>query len=271
MTKGDLTTLADVKAWLGRGDTNSDALLAALITRASRAVCSYLQRPILLPRSITEIRGGTGTNTLLLREWPVLSVASLTIDGIAIPQASTQQPGWTLEGWSGAPPGRPQALSLRGGSFGSPLGRNVANVEVTYQAGYQITAEPQTVSEGIAEVLAPYGEWASDMGVCYADGVPLAKVAGAPARGQYALDAEAGTYDFNAADNGQAVTITYGYVPTDIADACIELVAERYKYSQRVGEKSHSLAGNETVSFDTTRFTPLIVSLLAPYRAIAPV
>ena len=40
---GDLTTLADIKAWLGRTDSNSDSQLSALITRASRQILTDLQ------------------------------------------------------------------------------------------------------------------------------------------------------------------------------------------------------------------------------------
>ena len=65
--------------------------------------------------------------------------------------------------------------------------------------------------------------------------------------------------------------ITYSYVPADLADAAIELVSERFKYAQRIGETSHSLGGNETVSFDNARFTPLVISLLAPYRHVLPI
>jgi hypothetical protein len=269
MAANDLTTLTDVKSWLGRTDTNSDALIAALITRASRSICSYLQRPLLLPHSVTEVQDGTGGNILVLKEWPVLSVSSVSVDGITIPQAAQQSPGWILDAWNSVPPGRMQALRLRGYSFGSAA-RNVATVQVTYQAGYQIASERQIVTAGEASVAAPFGPWASDAGVAYANGTPLVAVTGAPMAGQYALDAEAGTYDFAAGDDGAAVLISYGFVPYDLADACIELVSERYKYAQRVGEKTHSLGGNETVSFDTTRFTPLVMQLLQPYRNVPP-
>jgi hypothetical protein len=272
MTANDLTTLADVKSWLGRTDTNSDTLIAALITRASRSICSYLQRPLLLPHSVSEVHDGTGGNILVLKEWPVLSVSSVVIDGIAIPQAAQQSHGWVLDAWNGVPPGRMQALRLRGYAFGSgsPGARNAASVQVTYQAGYQIASERQIVTAGEASVAAPFGPWASDSGVTYANGMPLVAVTGAPTTGQYALDAEAGTYDFAAGDDGAVVLISYGFVPYDLADACIELVSERYKYAQRVGEKTHSLGGNETVSFDTTRFTPLVMQLLQPYRCVPP-
>jgi hypothetical protein len=48
-------------------------------------------------------------------------------------------------------------------------------------------------------------------------------------------------------------------------------VSERFKYSERIGERTHSLGGNETVAFDTTRFSPLIEAMLRPYKNLLPV
>jgi len=291
MATNDLCQLADVKAWLGRTDANSDALLTALITRASRLILSSLQRGTILPRTITEVRDGTGSQSLTLKAWPVISVNGLIVDNQTIPPSpamtgtsapasgatpspgGARQPGWMLEAWDGTPPGRPQTLSLSGYSFGlcCPGARNFQDVQIVYQAGYQVTNESQVIGGGAASVSAPYGAWASDAGVTYASGTPLQAVPGTPAAGQYALGPAAGGYVFNAADNGQTVLISYGFVPADLAQAAIELVSEMYKYSQRVGERSHSLGGNETVAFDTSRMTPLIQSLLQPYRHILPV
>lgn len=262
MSLYDLTTLADVKAWLARSDTNSDALLAALITRASREILSYLQRPLLLPHSVTELQRADGHSHIVLREWPVTSVASVAVGRASVPEAATPlDSGWLLEAWNGAPPGRPQGLNLAGWHARGPI-------EIVYQAGYQVTNEAQTIAGGAASASAPFGAWAMDAGVTYADGIALACVASAPAQGQYAFGPTPGDYLFNAADDGQSVRLTYGFVPFDLADAAIELVAERYKYAQRIGEKTHSLGGNETVSFDNTRFTPLVTSLLQPYRRV---
>jgi hypothetical protein len=273
MAVNDLTTLADVKAWLGRTDSNSDALLSALITRASRQIYSYLQRSLILPHEVNEVRDGTGGNVLVLGQWPVMSVAAVIVGAREVPQAPTPVgSGWTLEQWDGLPPGRPQAVSLKGYAFGQsfPGAENNQIVTIAYQAGYQVSEEPQIVSAGSATVNAPYGEWASDQGVSYASGVPLQSVTGAPSVGQYQLSGTPGTYNFNSGDDGASILVSYGYVPSDLADACIELVAERYKYSERVGEKSHSLGGNETVSFDNARFTPLIAAMLQPYRRTIP-
>lgn len=274
MAANDLTTLVAVKLWLGRTDANSDGMLTALITSTSRQILSYLQRSIILPRTVTETRDGTGGATLVLRQWPVISVASLSVCGQAVSPATTPTGcGWSLDAWDGAPPGQQQRLSVSGSSFGirMPGLRPQNNVVVTYQAGYQVSAEPQTIDGGAASVIAPYGAWASDAGVTYANGTALTKVASSPAIGQYALDASAGTYDFNVGDNGQAVLISYGFVPSDLADACMELVSERFKYSERIAETSHSLGGNETVSFNTSRFTPLIAAMLQPYRNVLPI
>lgn len=270
MAANDLTTLADVKAWLGRTDTNSDPLLSALITRASRQIYSYLQRPLVLPHSVSEMQGGAQGRISLLKEWPVLSISSLGVDGVTIPEAAgATGDGWTLEPWDGVPPGRPQRLWLRGYDFSACGG--FGSVRIDYQAGYQITNETQTVAGAAATVAAPFGAWACDVGVAYANGTALTKVSGAPTAGQYQPTPNApGSYTFSAADDGQEVLITYGFAPSDLADACIELVSERYRYAQRIGEKSHSLGGNETVSFDNTRMTPLVVALLQPYRRIAP-
>src|SRR5215469_7297008 len=104
MATNDLTTLADVKSWLGRSDTNSDGLLAALIGRASRQILSYLQRPLILPHAVNELRDGTGGKMLQLKEWPIIAIASVSVDGVVIPQSlSPRQSGWTLSPWNGVP------------------------------------------------------------------------------------------------------------------------------------------------------------------------
>lgn len=269
MAANDLCTLADVKAWLGRSDENSDAVLAALVTRTSRQILSWLRRPNILPHSVSEIRDGTGGLTLVLREWPALSVASLSICGQAVPPASSRPcGGYALEPWNGLPPGYAQVLALNGYRFT----REAQNVAITYAAGYQVNAEAQIVANAGVTVIAPYGSWASDGGVTHSDGTVFVQVSGAPAVGQYQLTPDApGSYTFNSADNGATVLVTYGYIPADLADAAIELVAERFRYAQRIGETSHSLGGNETVAFDNARFNPFVTRLLAPYRHVLPI
>ena len=196
----DLCTLDNVKAWLGRSDENSDAVLTSLIARTSRQMLSYLRRGTILPHAASEVRDGNGGSCLVLREWPVLSIAALSVAGQTIPPAlSYCTVGFLLEPWNGVPPGRAQRIVANGFGFV----RGGQNVAIAYSAGYQVAAESQTVANGTATVLAPYGAWASDGGVGYAGGAALVQVGGAPAPGQYQLAPDApGTYNFNAADNG---------------------------------------------------------------------
>ena len=61
----------------------------------------------------------------------------------------------------------------------------------------------------------------------------LAAVTGTPALGQYSVSN--GVYAFSAADAGQPVLISYGYVPQDLAQAALELAAGRFRAAERIG------------------------------------
>jgi hypothetical protein len=86
----DLTTLANVEAWLGLtvgADPTADALLSRLITAASTYFQQYCSREFALT-SYAETRSGLGGSRMMLFNTPVASVSSLTIDGVAIPARS---------------------------------------------------------------------------------------------------------------------------------------------------------------------------------------
>src|SRR6266849_1555225 len=88
MAFGDLTILADVKAWLQTGQdafpATDDVLLSRLITAASQFVQSWLNRQI-APSDWQESRDGTGGQRLGFANIPVTAVLSLSIDGLEIP------------------------------------------------------------------------------------------------------------------------------------------------------------------------------------------
>ena len=191
MAFGDLTTLADVKAWLQTGqdafpDTD-DALLARLITAASQFVQSWLARNI-APSDWQEIRDGTGGQRLAFANFPVSAVLSLSIDGLEIPPSPADG------GFGAGYVFSPTELALRGYVFT----RRAQNVFVTYTAGYAVT-------------------------------------------------------------------------PPDIAQACIELVSQRYRERARIGEVSRALGGGETVTYSQQDMSDDVKLLLSQYRALAPV
>ena len=84
----DLTTLADVKEYLDieTGDTRHDQLLARLITAASRQIEIYCRRSFDI-RACTETLDGNASDILFLANTPLVSVASVSIDGEALAPA----------------------------------------------------------------------------------------------------------------------------------------------------------------------------------------
>lgn len=298
MAASDLASLQDVKDWLaGGGPTLGSAdnnLIGRLITAASGGIYSYLSRSVIIPQVVTERYDGQGNPRLLLRNYPVLSLGSLVVDGSAVvagsyPAGSTGA-GWPPGGylfspWDGLPPGKPQALDLWADSGGAsvnhrsfPRGRQ--NVQVTYLCGYQVVGEAAVVpaqAPYAVPVQAPQGPWASDGGVAYAAGGSLAAVVGTPSKGQYVPPSrgvndedDTASYTFSSADAGESVLISYGYVPSVVGVACVEWVAERYRYRQRIGQKAQTVAGQQTASYDTSGVPDYVKQVLGPYRNVVP-
>ena len=194
MAYGDLTTLADVKAWLQTGQSAfppaDDALLTRLITAASQYIQTWLNRRI-AQCDYLEVRDGTGGQRLQFSSFPVSAVLSLTIDGMPILPAPPPSPsaGLTM-GYVFSP----TQLAIRGYYFT----RRSQNIVITYTAGYPTT-------------------------------------------------------------------------PPEIAQACIELVALRYRERTRIGEVSRSVGGGETVTYAQKDMSLPIATLLQQYRAVAPI
>lgn len=264
---GDLTTLANVKAWRSPpiSTTADDAQIARVITAASGFILRSLQRT-LQSQSYSETRNGTGGTELMLRNAPVTALASLSIDGDAIPAApDATSCGYVLAGDTGV-------VYLRGYAFC----RGVQNVVATYIAGLLVGGEAHAVPASSPYQLscgALTQLWAGDAGVAYAGGAPLvALAAGAtPAAGQYVPPAAPdGFYQFAAADAGQAIAVSYSYTPRDLEQACIELVLQRMNERARIGEAGKTLAG-EVVSFVQKDMIASVASALQPYRRVVPI
>lgn len=255
----DLVRLAD----LGVSE-DPDGSTQRLITAVSRTILTALNRPAILPQSYTEIRTGGGSS-VLLANWPVTAITRVTIGSTTVSAANGFGSGYTLQPADDAPPGRPQLLTL-------PARPGSAPVEVTYTAGYQVSAEPMPIPPGApcaVYPIQPYGAWASDLGVVYRTGEVLTRVERGPARGQYAVD-DAGDYFFSSKDGGATVEITYGYVPADLANAALDWVRDRMAYAERVGMQSKSLGGQETVSYRITALPDFVSAALQPYRSVVP-
>lgn len=271
----DLTTTEAVKTWQGIASSDSDTQIAALISSSSRAILAFLGRPSVLPRAWADrYDGRPGLRRVMLRNWPVISVQSVIAGVTPMVATSPGAPstGYALEAdpWGGIPPGGPQSLVLYGQAGGNVGAQGLA---VNYTAGYQAEDLFVVPSDGGTYTPAPaYGVWASDQGVVnVASGATLTRLAANTlvSAGQYSIDAD-GAYLFASADAGAAVAITYGYVPADLAQACVETAAHRLSAGGRVGVKSKSLGGQETVSYDMSGLPDAVKMMLQPYRRVAP-
>ena len=83
----DLTTLDVLREELGLSDHKSDSRLARWIHDASAQVVDYLGRD-LAQQTVSEVfymprHGERVSHKLVLKNWPVVSVTSIAIDGIA--------------------------------------------------------------------------------------------------------------------------------------------------------------------------------------------
>jgi Phage gp6-like head-tail connector protein len=194
---GDLTTLADVKAWLQTGQSafpaTDDALLTRLITAASQFIQTWLNRQI-ASQDWIEIRDGLGSivgpseTRYQFATFPVSAVGLVIVDGVAltpIPPSSPARAGYLFT---------PTQLVIRG--YAVP--RRAACVTLQYTAGYTMT-------------------------------------------------------------------------PPDLAQACIELVALRYRERSRIGEVARAIGGGETVSYSQKDMSDSIKSLIQQYRIVAPI
>ena len=203
---GDLTTLADVKAWLQTGQSafpsTDDALLMRLITAASQFIQTWLNRQI-ASQDWIEVRDGLG-NTLGPSEtrysfaaFPVTAVSSVVVDRVPLPAIPVTPLAQTDGSNAGAATGylfTPTQLVIRG--YAVP--RKAGCVTLQYTAGYAVT-------------------------------------------------------------------------PPDLAQACIELVALRYRERSHIGEISRAIGGGQTVSYSQKDMSNSIKASIQQYRVVAPI
>lgn len=275
LATGDLTTPQRVATWLAAPPALPSAILTQLIGSMTNLIYSKLNRHRTYSQTFTRTFDGLGNMQLMLPDYPVTSITSVQQGTYIIPPSvivpeGTAQPtgtnawyGYRFIPSSGSPPGDPSVIELVGTYFY----QKPQNVKITYQAGYLVQNEPGTVVNVQVTtivnntptvtnywqntVLQPYGICCKDFGVTYANGTKLTAVAANPTVGQYVppSDSQPGTYNFNVGDLNASILTSYSFVPADLEEACIQMVAERYNYRSRVGELSKSLGGQETMSY----------------------
>ena len=106
----DLTTIANVKAWIITTNTSDDQIIEDAITAFSLYVLRRTARgpldgsvpaesPFVQPVSYDDFYDGSGTLRQPIRNWPIQSVAAVNVGGVAVPQSTSPQvQGWVVDG-----------------------------------------------------------------------------------------------------------------------------------------------------------------------------
>ncbi|HWF06363.1 MAG TPA: hypothetical protein VHA06_21925 [Candidatus Angelobacter sp.] len=139
----DLCTLADIKAWLPNQGNNDDVTLQSLITNASLQVLQYIDRPHILSSvlgALAENYDGNDSDRLLPRQFPIIAVTGVSIDGVPLQQSTT--PGTAGFLWDS------RRILLRCFRFC----RGLQNIQVSYTAGY--TTVPLDLKQAAIEAFA---------------------------------------------------------------------------------------------------------------------
>lgn len=123
----DLVDVATARAWIGLpplAQGASDPVMQLAITAVSQRIASWCSRTF-VPAAAVEVYDGVGSDLLCLRRFPIISLDSVVVDGVAAPLIAAGSMAYGV-----SHDGR-RTLSYRGGEFS----RGRQNITVGYTAG----------------------------------------------------------------------------------------------------------------------------------------
>lgn len=144
----DLTTTAAVKAWLAipSNQNGSDTIFDALVTSTSADFLRAIKRTDFLAADYAEVREGDGGSRLVMRHWPINTVATLKVGAATITASDDQvADGYYFD--EDLDPERLNEIYLVGSVF-----TDLATVQVAYNAGY--AEVPEDVAQAVVEWVA---------------------------------------------------------------------------------------------------------------------
>lgn len=131
---------------------SEDQRLAKLITRASAFFLNATNRVGILPAAVTERRDGTGNDVIVPYWWPIISVQSVSIQGIPLSVSSDGiQPGYMNDAY--------RIMLINGGDFSRPMFggagtfvKGYQNIILGYTYGW--TVQPEDITQAVVELVA---------------------------------------------------------------------------------------------------------------------
>ncbi len=140
-----LVSLAETQEYLKVSGSAEDAILGSLINSASAWVNSFLKRR-LLQTSYVEYYSGDGSAELVLRNYPIVSVTSVYVDGLRDFGSTTLIDSDNIIIKKGT--GILRAFDLL---YGWECGDS--NIKVTYAAGYALASMPYEVRLAVKRIV----------------------------------------------------------------------------------------------------------------------
>jgi hypothetical protein len=300
----DLTDTASVNSILEQVPATDADTIQAAITSYSQNILTRTGRGFLAGvRNYKERYNGNGSNEMLVRNYPILAVSSLSVNNAPVPAS----PDFVSAGFVIDTSGSEAAIAIIGGQVGAawragddrwgvnpggwgsygnapPLGQSsfrfaqgIQNVAVEYTAGY--TRDQIAEAQTVPATPGPYtkavtfaSKFYLDLGVTLADGTPLEAVAASPGPMQYVApvwnSVPRGTYTFNAAQQGVVVNISYSYSapPFDLAEAAGRLVAQMYRKRTWIGQDSQMQPNVGTTAYSKLEVEVGTAATIERYR-----
>ena len=283
MATGDLTSLANVKQWLnttGTFGSTDDGLLTRLITAASSFLARYLGRDVVLT-NYSELRDayGPASKTFVFANFPVQQVYGVVIAGVSIPPIP--QTSGTLT--TNAPTASANA-TLHFAAVPSWIVAGLALTDPTTLNAIQANTTVQSTTS--TTVVMSQG--AGSAGVQSGDLIVFAPTPGSlvnalpttfyPPAGYTFTPTRLVITGYPIPRLQQCVSLLYqaGYatVPDEIEQACIELVALRYRLERQhpgvVADHIGTSAG-DGVTYSQKDMNPWMKRDLEQFKSVVPV
>lgn len=150
----DLTTLGACKDWLQIGTSGlngvGDRLLQRLITSCSLDILAKMSRKSILQTAVTERRNGNGNSQMTVHYWPIISVQSVSVNGVAFsPSPDGVQAGYRFDDFAIYIIGTPYNSALAYSPF---FVKGQQNVALGYTYGYPTV--PYDVEQACIELVS---------------------------------------------------------------------------------------------------------------------
>jgi len=284
MAAGDLTSLANVKAWMNTTGTfgaTDDTTLTRLVTAASGFLARYLGRDVVLT-NYSELRDayGPASNSFVFANYPVQQVYAVVVAGVSIPPIPQTSGTLTTNGTTAAGnatlhfAGPVPSWIVAGLSITDPTTLNAIQANTTVQS---TTSTTVVMNQG-----------AGSAGVQSGDLIVFAPTPGSlvnalpttfyPPAGYTWQPTKLVITGYPIPRLQQCVSLLYqaGYatVPYEIEQACIELVALRYRMERQhpgvVADHIGTAAG-DGVTYSQKDMNPWMKRDLEQFKSVVPV